>query len=223
MPIALGFGALPLLFVMGVPVFDAFFGFDILTDLGLMGSQEPSICAASILDTSKTSELVTVPLFILPGELLLLSGCITILFDAVDEIVGRTRGRQYIIGVLISVPSAALSGSAVAVPAMPGKTVKSEAMERGGDERLLAGLVLGGACIAPIIPPSVLIVLIGMQSGTLISALLAAGMPPGLVADLLFSAYIQFLLRRGPSRDMTSDPARVRGRFRERWPRSCRS
>lgn len=211
MPIAIGFGALALLFIIGVPVFAAFFGFNIIAALGLMGPQGLSIFAASILDTSMTSELVTVPLFILLGELLFRSGCITILFDAVDDIVGRIRGRQYVIVVLISVLLGALSGSAVAVAAMLGKTVMSEAMERGGDKRLLAGLVLGGACLAPIIPPSFLIVLIGMLSGTSISALLAAGVLPGLVAGLLFFAYVQFLLWRDPSRDMTSSPDKLRG------------
>lgn len=211
MPIAIGFGALALLFIIGVPVFAAFFGFNIIAALGLMGPQGLSIFAASILDTSMTSELVSVPLFILLGELLFRSGCITILFDAVDDIVGRIRGRQYVIVVLISVLLGALSGSAVAVAAMLGKTVMSEAMERGGDKRLLAGLVLGGACLAPIIPPSFLIVLIGMLSGTSISALLAAGVLPGLVAGLLFFAYVQFLLGRDPSRDMTSSPDKLRG------------
>ena len=154
MPLYAGVAVLFGLFFLGVPVFAAFFGFNIFAALMLMGPQMLSIFPASILDTSTTSELVTVPLFILLGELLFRSGSITILFNAVDDIVGRIRGRQYVIVVLISVLLGALSGSAVAVAAMLGRTVMAEGMARGGDKRLLAGLVLGGACLAPVIPPS---------------------------------------------------------------------
>lgn len=208
MTIAIGFGALALFFVLGVPVFAAFFGFNIIVALGLMGDRGLSIFAASILDTSMTSELIAVPLFILLGELLFRSGCIAILFDAADDIVGRVKGRQYVVVVLISVLLGAMSGSAVAVAAMLGKTVMSESVERGGDRKLLAGLVLGGACLAPIIPPSFLVVLIGMQSGASISALLAAGVLPGLVAGMLFFAWVQFRIWRDPSIDMAPDPNR---------------
>lgn len=211
MPIYAGVFVLVGLFVLGVPVFAAFFGFNIVAALALMGSQMLSIFAASILDTSTTSELVTVPLFILLGELLFRSGCITILFDAVDDLIGRIRGRQYVIVVVISVLLGALSGSAIAVAAMLGRTVMAEGIERGGDKHLLAGLVLGGACLAPIIPPSFLVVLIGMLSGTSISALLAAGVLPGLVAGVLFFAYVQFLLWRDPSRDIARSADKPKG------------
>lgn len=202
MPIYAGIFVLAGLFLVGVPVFAAFFGFNIVAALMLMGPQMLSIFPGSILDTSTTSELVTVPLFILLGELLFRSGCITILFDAVDDIIGGIRGRQYVIVVVISVLLGALSGSAIAVAAMLGRTVMAEGIERGGDKKLLAGLVLGGACLAPIIPPSFLVVLIGMLSGTSISALLAAGVLPGVVAGILFFLYVQFLLWRDPSRDI---------------------
>lgn len=211
MPIYAGIFVLAGLFLLGVPVFAAFFGFNIFAALTLMGPQMLSIFSASILDTTTTSELVTVPLFILLGELLFRSGCISILFDAVDDIVGRIRGRQYVIVVVISVLLGALSGSAIAVAAMLGRTVMVEGIERGGDKRLLAGLVLGGACLAPIIPPSFLVVLIGMLSGTSISALLAAGVLPGIVAGLLFFAYVQFILWRDPSRDTVRASEQSRG------------
>ncbi|MAY85317.1 MAG: C4-dicarboxylate ABC transporter permease [Pseudooceanicola sp.] len=211
MPLYAGVAVLFGLFFLGVPVFAAFFGFNIFAALMLMGPQMLSIFPASILDTSTTSELVTVPLFILLGELLFRSGSITILFNAVDDIVGRIRGRQYVIVVLISVLLGALSGSAVAVAAMLGRTVMAEGMARGGDKRLLAGLVLGGACLAPVIPPSFLVVLIGMLSGTSISALLAAGVLPGLVAGALFFLYVQAVLWRDPSRDTRRDTGRPKG------------
>lgn len=210
MPITASFAVLAGLFLLGVPIYAAFFGFNIVAAIGLMGPQMLSIFTASILDTATTAELVTVPLFILLGELLFRSGSISVLFDAVDSLVGRVRGRQYVIVVLVSVLLGALSGSAIAVAAMLGRTLMSEGIERGGDKRLLAGLVLGGACLAPVIPPSFLVVLIGMLSGTSISALLAAGVLPGLVAGALFFGWVQFSLWRDPTRDLTAAPDRPR-------------
>ena len=86
MAIYAGFLTLAGLFLLGVPVFAAFFGFNIIAALLLTGPQMLSIFSASILDTVTTAELVTVPLFILMGELLFRSGCIAILFDAVDTV-----------------------------------------------------------------------------------------------------------------------------------------
>lgn len=210
MAIYAGFLTLAGLFVLGVPIFAAFFGFNIIAALLMMGPQMLSIFSASILDTVTTAELVTVPLFILMGELLFRSGCIAILFDAVDDIIGRIRGRQYVIVVVISVLLGALSGSAVAVAAMLGRTVMVEGIKRGGDRRLLAGLILGGSCLAPIIPPSFLVVLIGMLSGTSISALLAAGVLPGLVAGGLFFLYVQVRLHLDLTRDFERTESRSR-------------
>ncbi|MDI5983621.1 TRAP transporter large permease [Halomonas sp. M4R5S39] len=210
MAIYAGFLTLAGLFLLGVPVFAAFFGFNIIAAVLLMGPQMLSIFSASILDTVTTAELVTVPLFILMGELLFRSGCIAILFDAVDDIIGRIRGRQYVIVVVISVLLGALSGSAVAVAAMLGRTVMVEGIKRGGDRKLLAGLILGGSCLAPIIPPSFLVVLIGMLSGTSISALLAAGVLPGLVAGALFFLYVQVTLHLDPTRDLERTETRSR-------------
>lgn len=210
MAIYAGFLTLAGLFLLGVPVFAAFFGFNIIAAVLLMGPQMLSIFSASILDTVTTAELVTVPLFILMGELLFRSGCIAILFDAVDDIIGRIRGRQYVIVVVISVLLGALSGSAVAVAAMLGRTVMVEGIKRGGDRKLLAGLILGGSCLAPIIPPSFLVVLIGMLSGTSISALLAAGVLPGLVAGALFFLYVQITLHLDPTRDLERPETRSR-------------
>lgn len=210
MPMYIGFLVLAGLFLLGVPVFAAFFGFNLSAALMLMGPQMFSIFSASIIDTVTTTELVTVPLFILMGEVLFRSGCIAILFDSVDDLVGRIRGRQYVIVVVISVLLGALSGSAIAVAAMLGRSVMSEGLERGGDGKMLAGLVLGGACLAPIIPPSFLVVLIGMLSGTSISALLAAGVLPGIVAGALFFLYVQVRLWLDPSKDIEQRAARSR-------------
>ncbi|WP_223428250.1 hypothetical protein [Tateyamaria pelophila] len=77
----------------------------------------------------------------------------------------------------------------------------AEGMERGGDKYLLANLVLGDLPRTDH-PAQFLVVLIGVLSGTSISALLASGVVPGVAAGLLFFVYAQFVLWRDTSRDI---------------------
>ncbi|WP_223428251.1 hypothetical protein [Tateyamaria pelophila] len=65
MPICAGVLVLAGLFLLSMPVFAAFFSFNIFAALSLMGPQMLSIIAVSILDSVTTSELVTIPLFVL--------------------------------------------------------------------------------------------------------------------------------------------------------------
>lgn len=184
------------IFLLGFPIFVAFFAFNIGAAIYLMGAGGLTLFPGSILNTMTTSELIMVPLFILLGELLFRSGTIEILFDSVDTLIGKLPGREYVVVVAVSVLLGALSGSAIAVAALLGRTLLPTGLDRGADMRLMSGMALGGACLAPIIPPSILIVIIGMLSGSSISQLMAAGVMPGVIAGLMFFVYIQIAVMR---------------------------
>jgi tripartite ATP-independent transporter DctM subunit len=94
---------------------------------------------------------------------------------------------------------AALCGSAVAVVAMLGRTVLPAMHTRGYDMKLSAALIQGGASLAPIIPPSLLAVLIGSMANVSISALLVAGLLPGLLLAGMCIAYAYWRLWRDPT------------------------
>ena len=57
--------------------------------------------------------LSVIPLFLLMGEILFRSGSVEVLFDSVDRLVGRLRGRLYLVVIALSTIFGALSGSAV--------------------------------------------------------------------------------------------------------------
>lgn len=191
-----GLGILLGTFLLGLPIFVAFLAFNVGGAYYLMGEAGLTLFPASILNTVTTSELIVVPLFILLGEVLFRSGTIEIMFDSIDKLIGRLPGREYVVVVAVSVLLGALSGSAIAVAALLGRTLMPAAMSRGCDKSLMSGMVLGGACLAPIIPPSILVVIIGMLSGASISTLLAAGVVPGIVAGIMFFIYIQIAVFR---------------------------
>lgn len=146
--------------------------------------------ANSILDTVSITSLASIPLFILMGELLFRSGTMDVLFDSIDKLVGRVRGRQYVLVVVLSAVFGALSGVAMAVAAMLGRAIMPGMQARGYDRNIAAGLIVGGASLAPIIPPSLLAVIVGSIADVSISKLLVAGVIPGLLLGGVFLAYV---------------------------------
>ena len=99
------------------------------------------------------------------------------------------RGRQYMLCISLSTVVGALSGSAVGVAAMLGRSLYPSMVQRGYDSNLSLGTILAGASLAPIIPPSVLVIIIGTLADVSIARLLIAGIIPGLLLSGLFLVY----------------------------------
>jgi tripartite ATP-independent transporter DctM subunit len=72
-------------------------------------------------------------------------------------------------------------------------------LKRGYNTRLSAGTILAGACLDPIIPPSVLAILIATLAEISTASLLIAGIIPGLLLMCLFLVYVMYRLWRDPS------------------------
>lgn len=207
-----GFAILLVLFLAGVPVFVAFFLINVVGTLAVIGPRGFGMFSNSIFDTATTKPLLTIPFFILLGEVLFRSGTMDVLFGSVDRLVGRVRGRQYVLVIVLSVILGALSGAGMAVAAMLGRSVLPGMIDRGYNKLLSASVILGGCGLAPIIPPSVLVIIIGTLSDTSIAALLVAGIVPGLMLAALFLGYVQIRMLRDPTlapRDSEAERALV--------------
>jgi len=178
------------LFLSGTPIFLAFL-IAILTGVYfIIGPFGFPMFANSILDTATTTSLASIPLFILMGELLFRSGTMDVLFNSIDKLVGRVRGRQYVLVVVLSAVFGALSGVAMAVAAMLGRAIMPGMVTRGYDRDIAAGLIIAGASLAPIIPPSLLAIIVGSLADVSIAKLLIAGVVPGLLLGGIFLAYV---------------------------------
>ena len=103
------------LLVGGAPVFVGFLAVNIIGILYYFGPSAFGLFANSIFTTATTDTLAAVPLFIVMGELLFRSGTMEVLFGSLDRLVGRVRGRQYVLCILLSAILGALSGAAMAV------------------------------------------------------------------------------------------------------------
>jgi tripartite ATP-independent transporter DctM subunit len=164
----------------------------------IFGDAGFGMIANSIYAVGTTEALTTVPLYILMGEILMHSGSIDVLFASLDKLVGAARGRQYHMTLTLSAILGAPAGSGIAVAAMLGRSVMPPMVQRGYDRELTAGVMMAGALLAPIIPPSVLAIIIGTLADVSIADLLIAGIVPGIVLALLYIAVVSWKVRRNP-------------------------
>ena len=193
-------GALVFLFVMGLPIFVAFMAINIIGILFLFGLRGFGFFTNSLFETTTSSALIAVPLFLFMGELLFRSGAIKVVYTSLDQLVGRSVRRLYYLSISLATVFGALSGSSMGDAAMMGRSVLPGMVERGYDRKLSTATILGGASLAPIIPPSVIIILIGSLSGASIADLLIGGIIPGLVIALLMLLFVIVSVALRPDR-----------------------
>lgn len=176
--LGLNFGLLVLLFMTALPVFVCFLV--ILADalFILFGPAAFGMFANSVYDTATTDSLTTIAMFILMGEILFRCGSVDALLRASDKLVGKVAGRQFVILMILSTIMGALAGSGIAVAAMLGRSMLPGMIARGYDRKLSAGSILAGALLGPIIPPSIVAIIIGTLADVSMPALLISGRSP---------------------------------------------
>lgn len=210
--LALFFSALLLLMATGLNVFIAFLAVNLCATGLLIGSRGFGLFANSVLGSITTTGYATVPLFILMGEILFRSGSVDVLLDSVDRLVGRIRGRLYAVVILIATIFGALSGSSIAVSAMLGRSALPNMEARGYSKTLSASVILAGASLAPIIPPSLLAIILGSLADVPIAGLLIAGIVPGLIIAAMTAGYVTVTVVRNPDSAPADRPAPAQDR-----------
>jgi len=193
-----GAGLLLLFMLLGMPVFVAFMLVNLIAVFVLLGPAGFGMLASSFYETTTSGSLVTIPLFILMGEILFRSNAVDVLFRSMDELIGHIRGRQYVLSIALATIFSTLSGAAMGVAAMLGRSLLPGMIARGYDPKLSAGNILAGASLAPLVPPSILVIIIGTLASVSIAGLLVAGILPGLMFAGLFLIYTFVRIRLNP-------------------------
>jgi tripartite ATP-independent transporter DctM subunit len=186
-------------FMSGAPLFVAFLAINLTGVAIILGPAGCGMVANSIFDTTNNADLATIPLFILMAEVLFRSATVDVLFDAVDKLIGRMKGRQYVLTISLSTVFGALSGAGMAVAAMLARTIFPTMRNRSYNTKLAIGNILAGASLAAIIPPSVLAIIIGTLSNTSIAGLLIGRIIPGLMLSAMFLTYTMVRVKLDPS------------------------
>lgn len=179
----------PIAFAVGV----AAFGGLMLTGLG-----NAPISAQRMFSGMNSYGLLALPLFILAGNLLVAGGIIQRLVLFADLVVGRIRGGLGYANVVSNLMMAGVSGSATADTAALGSVMVPMMESRGYTRDFAAALTISGAIMAPIIPPSLIMVIYAIPTKLSIGAMFFAGIVPGMVIALLLMAYVGWACRRHP-------------------------
>jgi C4-dicarboxylate transporter, DctM subunit len=135
--------------------------------------------------------LMSIPFFILAGNLMNKGGITRRLVALALALLGFVRGGLALSSVLAGIMFSELTGSAQASAAAIGSVMIPSMKDRGYDAAFASAVVSATAVLAPIIPPSISMIIYGAAGNVSIGALFAAGIVPGLIAGicLLLATY----------------------------------
>lgn len=180
--------SLALLLALGVPVAFAI-GLSGMAALFADGRLPFELLPQRAFAALNSWALMAVPLFIFAGELMNACG----ISRRAVAIVGRLRGGLPVVSVVSSMFFASISGSSSASTAAVGSTMIPAMRERGYPIGFATALQAAGGALGPIIPPSIIMIVMGYVTGTSIAALFVGGIAPGV---LMAGALIATSLRR---------------------------
>ena len=143
--------------------------------------------------------LTALPLFVFMGGILGNSGINDRLFNAVQKWVGNLPGGLVCSVIAGNAVFGAMCGSTIAATATFGKVAFPVMEKKNYSAKLALGSIASGSILAPLIPPSILLILYGAWQGLSIVDLLAAGLIPGLMLTGLFILSVIIRVKMDPS------------------------
>ncbi|GMG82423.1 TRAP transporter large permease subunit [Paralimibaculum aggregatum] len=152
-----------------------------------------------IEDVASNFVLAAVPLFVFMGSMLERSGIAKELFSAVHLWTRRLPGGLAIGTVIMCIIFAASTGVIGATETVVGLLAIPAMMQHNYSNKLISGTICAGGSLGTIIPPSVVVVVLGPIANVSIGDLMVAMIFPGLILSGLYIVYIVILCTVSPS------------------------
>jgi len=147
----------------------------------------PVLFVQSVTNGVDSFALLAIPMFVFAGELMTKAGVTRRLISLAACLVAHRPGGLANVGITANLFMAGISGSAVADAAATGSILVPEMKRRGYPARRAAGVIAASATMAPIIPPSIMFILLGSIASISVGELFIAGILPGI---LIYSSLI---------------------------------
>ncbi len=157
--------------------------------------------------------LTVIPCFIFMGQLCFHSGLSQRLYAAMQTWCGHTRGGLSLATMLACGGFAAICGSNTATAATMSVVALPEMNRYGYNPLLSTGTVVAGTTLGAIIPPSVVAIVVGVQTAQSIENLFLGGLIPGLLLLAFFMLTIPLILRSHPEWAPTAPKSSWKERF----------
>lgn len=167
-----------------------------------------SLIASTAWGSITSFTLTAVPVFILMGAIISVSGMGTRLYNALSTLLHGMPGGLAVATTLACTIMAATSGSSVATAAAVGGFAIKEMRRFGYRDSDACGAVAAGGTLGILIPPSIPMIVYGIIAGQSIGKLFMAGIVPGIIMSLSFALFQVILAMRRRARDARTQPAR---------------
>ena len=134
--------------------------------------------------------LSAVPLFVFMGEILLVSGVSTRIYNAVGPFFSGVPGKLLHTNIVVCTLFGAVCGASTSTAAAVGSVAYPEMKKRGYDPGVVVATLAAGGTLGLLIPPSLSLLLYGATQGVSIGRLFLAGVVPGLMLAAMFMLVI---------------------------------
>lgn len=174
----------PIAFVLGITTIAYII---VSSNMGLMATTPQRLYSGL-----ESYGLLAIPLFMLAGELMNSGGITKRLINFSKSLVGHFRGGLAYVNVIANMLLASIIGSATAQIAMMSRTMVPSMEKEGYSREFSAATTASAGLLGPIIPPSMLFIIYGVQSGASIGDMFMAGVFPGILLAITFIILIGY-------------------------------
>jgi tripartite ATP-independent transporter DctM subunit len=156
------------------------------------------LLALAAADTISSYFFGVVPLFVLMGYIVSVTGMGRDAFDVANHLFRRVRGGLGVGTVGANAIFAAVTGISIASAAVFTRIAVPEMVRHGYAKRFAVGVVAGSSVLGMLIPPSLLLILYGLLTEQSVGDLFIAGILPGLLLALVFAVGVIAMARLWP-------------------------
>lgn len=188
-----------LLILYGYPVAFTLGGISIIYALLFLDPVAFTALPPRIMGVVSNYVLLAVPLFIYMGIMLEKSGLAESLLETMAILFGKLKGGLAISVVIVGALLAASTGIVGATVITMGLISLPTMLKRGYSAELATGTIAASGTLGQIIPPSVVLVLLGSVLNVSVGNLFAAALLPGVLLVLVYVAYIIIIATLRPS------------------------
>jgi C4-dicarboxylate transporter, DctM subunit len=192
-------GLLALVIALGVPVAAAMGLVGIVSITLLRGTQLWPSLGDIIWNTASSFTLVAIPLFVLMGEIILRSGAARRFYMGLAVLMNNVPGGLAQSNIMACALFSAICGSSTATALTIGTVALPEMRGRGYNDAITLGTLTGGGALGNLIPPSLFLLVYATVVQQSAIELFVATIIPGVIAVLMFMAYVAYRAIRDPS------------------------